>query len=221
MLKQFCRLLVLLVLTAWAGAAAAVPITDIVTADGKEWAQVELFKKLSWLDVSSQCPVLNDVCNSGSSLNGFDLTGWTWATTTDINLLFNVYLVAAGYSGDDLLGGGPDALSVNLPGMDFTLGVFADFRLTLSNNSISQVGGWLRGDINESTARQGRIVKLTGSVHAIRASTTEQYDLVNPSPASGAWFLRRTAVPTPATLPLLCLGLATIGYSCRKRKLLG
>jgi len=42
-LKQVSRLLLVFMLSGWAGHAAAGSITEIVTVDGNDWAQVDLF----------------------------------------------------------------------------------------------------------------------------------------------------------------------------------
>jgi len=90
-----------LLFSIWAnGIAAGVPITDTVVADGKEWAQANLFSGTGWNAINAVCP--GGVCTSGGMLNGYDMTGWTWAATDDVNALFNYYI------GSPELGPGPD-----------------------------------------------------------------------------------------------------------------
>lgn len=78
------------------------PITDTVLVDGREWAQVDLFTNLSWVELSAACP--DGACLPGAVLNGRDMTGWTWASAAQLNRLINYYLGAAE------LGLGPDQL---------------------------------------------------------------------------------------------------------------
>ena len=73
--------------------------TDTITVNGKEWAQVDLFYDLSWNDINAVCP--SGICSG--ELNGFDMTGWTWASVEDVNTLFNYYI------GFEALGPGPDS----------------------------------------------------------------------------------------------------------------
>jgi hypothetical protein len=77
------------------------PGPDTVAVDGKEWAQVDQFTNLSWNDINSVCPA--GLCSG--ILNGYDMTGWTWASVDDVSVLFNHYL------GRDELGPAPDASS--------------------------------------------------------------------------------------------------------------
>ena len=75
---------------------------DTVTVDGREWAQVDQFTNLSgndinsWSDINAVCPA--GVCSG--VLNGYNMTGWTWASVDDVNALFNHYI------GSDELGPG-------------------------------------------------------------------------------------------------------------------
>lgn len=75
------------------------PITDTVTVDGKEWAQVNIFENLvTWNDI-------NEVCSSGPCdgiLAGYDMSDWHWASVDEMNQLFNFYI------GSNELGPGPD-----------------------------------------------------------------------------------------------------------------
>ena len=68
---------------------SATLITDTVTVGDKEWAQVDLFYNLSWSEIDGVCS--GGTCGSGT-LNGYDMTGWTWATTSDVGtFLFELF----------------------------------------------------------------------------------------------------------------------------------
>lgn len=67
--------------------------------DGKQWMQPKWFTNIEWVTISQLCP--GGAC--AGSLNGVDLTGWTWATPDDLNGLFNFYIGAA------TLGPGPSS----------------------------------------------------------------------------------------------------------------
>jgi hypothetical protein len=98
-MSKLIRSIWVLAFAGWAGSVSAGPITgaDIVTVDGTDWAQVDLFTDLSWNDINTVCP--GGVCGAGT-LNGYDMSGWEWASVSDLNSLFNGYLSAQGVSGD-------------------------------------------------------------------------------------------------------------------------
>jgi hypothetical protein len=101
-MKRITRVLTILAFAGWAGTTNAVPITDadIVTVNGTDWAQVDLFTNLSWNDINAYCP--GGVCGTGR-LTGNGMEGWLWASTDDVNTLFNYYI------GSNILGPGPDS----------------------------------------------------------------------------------------------------------------
>lgn len=64
------------------------PITDMVVADGKEWAQPKIFIEASRDNLVAACP--GGVC--AGSVNGYDVTGWTWASGDEVaQMLYNEY----------------------------------------------------------------------------------------------------------------------------------
>jgi hypothetical protein len=69
-----------------------VPImgNNMITVEGRVWAQPDLFAYLSWNDINAVCP--DGVCVDGGMLNGHDMTGWTWAGVDEVNSLFNFYI---------------------------------------------------------------------------------------------------------------------------------
>ena len=86
--------------------AEGAPITDIVIADGKEWAQVDLFTSLTWTEINEVCPA--GVCVESGNLNGWYMTGWTWASAEDMRSLFNSYGVTPPLApGSDYVRNGP------------------------------------------------------------------------------------------------------------------
>ena len=74
-------------------------VSNTIKANGKEWMQPVLFSGLSWNDIDAVCTSPTGVC--AGRLNGFDMTGWTWASVEDANALFNYYI------GSSELGPGP------------------------------------------------------------------------------------------------------------------
>lgn len=199
----------------WTGSASSTPIT----VDGKEWLQPIDFINLSWNDINGVCSGATGECNG--SLNGNDVTGWVWAGVDDVNALFNHYI---GYLA---LGPGPDAVSS--PFSAYTSVFFNDgWELTtgVANDLFIEVEGWTRDQFGGGLARTASVVASTSdytdSFYAY-ATNDAKYS-VSPYPLVGAWFSRlagpSVAVPIPATFPLVVVGLAALGYSRRKRKLL-
>jgi hypothetical protein len=98
------------------------PITDTVTVDGREWAQVDLFTNLTWDHINAVCP--EGVC--AGILNGFDMTGWAWASVDDVNALFNFYI------GSEKLGPGPDCYPEEL----FLYGPYPEWAVNYHNDGM-------------------------------------------------------------------------------------
>lgn len=48
------------------------------------WAQIDLFKNLSWNEISAVCPPPTGECREGGILNGLDMTGMTWASWDEV-----------------------------------------------------------------------------------------------------------------------------------------
>jgi hypothetical protein len=67
------------------------PITDTITVDGREWAQVDLFANLTWNDINAVCAADTGVCSG--ELNGFDMNGWTWASVDDVEQTFIMIVI--------------------------------------------------------------------------------------------------------------------------------
>jgi hypothetical protein len=93
-------------MTGWWGTANASQIqaADIVSLGGLEWAQPDLFLGVSWHDINAACP--GGVCGA-ATLNGFDMAGWNWATSSDVTNLVNVYVLRDSGDTNSLLDAAP------------------------------------------------------------------------------------------------------------------
>jgi hypothetical protein len=70
-----------------------------IIVDGREWAQPDLFGGLTSAGISAVCDSGDTgVCNG--VLNGFDMTGWTWASLADVLELYASYVAANGADRD-------------------------------------------------------------------------------------------------------------------------
>jgi hypothetical protein len=75
---------------------SAIPITpttgptgNMQEIDGIYWAQPKLFINFTWNELNQVCP--SGVC--AGNFNNYDMTGWNWASTGDMNGMFN-YLIS-------------------------------------------------------------------------------------------------------------------------------
>ena len=218
MLKQIGRLFTVLFVAAGAGSATAGLITDTVTVDGKDWAQVDLFVGLSWSDIFNVCP--GGVC-SGGTLNGLDMSGWTWASTEDLNNLFNYYSVNSSNPVPNLLGPGPDYnLTESADPNSYAQLFFADGWRPSSH--IFFGSSEAMGRTSDSPAYFAGIGLAPGFITPSNTSSMAGTNFSDPFWNPGAWFSRPDpagAIPTPATGTLVILGLTTLGFSLRKRNL--
>ena len=82
------------------GSGKTIAFPNVVEKSGRIWAQVDLFTNLSWNEINAVCPArgrYNDkrgVCINGGILNGYAMTGWTWAGQNEVEDLFNGYGVS-------------------------------------------------------------------------------------------------------------------------------
>ncbi len=64
-------------------------IQDTTIVDGKEWAQVSLFWGVTHAQIEAVCP--GGICVDSGVLMGYNLTGWRWATNSDVQELETYY----------------------------------------------------------------------------------------------------------------------------------
>jgi len=81
--------------------ARPIPPADQVTVDGKTWAKVDIFSGLSWDIINAQCPA--GVCGANSTLNGFDMAGWVWATSHEATKMLSTFKHGTGFVFQDLM----------------------------------------------------------------------------------------------------------------------
>lgn len=224
MLRLIGRSLVVLAF-GWVGPASALHIP--VTVNGQEWLQPLDFVNLTWSGISQVCAPSSGLC--GGELNGMDVTGYTWASISDLQSLFNYYI------GSELLGPGhgqhAEDESIWAPAF------FADGWVSVYGDAsvIHLTGGMVRNSY--FTTEHGQLTYLSyledrwgvpeydlPNIDVVSADTDvgPQLSVGSSYSSVGAWFFRNqseppTEAPTPATVSLLGLGLATLVYSRRKR----
>ena len=190
---------------------SAAPVTDTVIVGAQEWAQVDLFTNVSWNTLNSQCP--GGVCTLTSSVNGYDLSGWTWASIDTVQAFFN------GITGQATVA----------PGTNYELAsAWAPAFTALCNptniNSYNEIVQGFSSDTYIHDVNEG-YAPLLSNVHSITngwASTTTATfeDKDTGSNLYGAWIFRDAQqAPVPATLTLFTLGLASMWGSRRRRSI--
>jgi len=178
-------------MTGMAGSAhAANPVVG-----GNEWMQPVDVANYSWNDFNALCDAASGAC-SGSLPGGPDLSGWTWASNADFNLLANHYI------GSDELGATPNFFNLLNYGLDpregFADRFLLDFTGTGGAANDAVLSGILR-DLDRGVVFDdlelfpgSRSQDLVGAESALAARVGMPYSL-DPNdarPTVGGWFYR-------------------------------
>jgi hypothetical protein len=206
--KPIGRLLVVLAF-GWAASASAA-LLPLVTVNGQEWLQPRDFLNLSWNTIAAVCNSTTGDCGSGALGEAANMDTWTWASTDDVNALFNFFL-----SGDPL---GPGPSQTQAPLNTF----FPDFFAAgfLPTGTGITLLGFTRETCTSGCG--GSNIAWASQFLQFRTSDFVSTDTILPKSYSaqtiGAWMYRDVVatVPSSATLPLITLGLAALGFSRRK-----
>lgn len=194
----------------------ALPISDTVIVGVKEWAQAADFTGLSWNNIHGVCPF--GVCNGTltSDSGSWDMDGWNWASIEQVNELFNAYLSGAGVGAIYLLSGVDNYYENN---SEWAPAFLSDFFATCSPPGCDEsyiVSGFVFQPNN------GRATISTVADNALdpdrAGSTSFAVDNNLPAVVYGGWFYKAAQVPTPGTISVMVLALASLGWT-RRRKL--
>ncbi len=216
MKKIVCSVLVVMAL-AWAGSASSALLPPVIVG-GTEWLQPLDFTSYSWNTLNTVCSETTGACTG--SLGGNDLTGWTWASVSDMNALLNYYI------GTAALGLGPSQVT---SAADWVTEMLADGFLRTETSAPPFASNWISGRLRTSSTSSssyiGRMGNLTippfGTLTI--ADTDQTIGKSFSTNFAGAWLhrgdLTTIAVPITDTLTLVGLGLCGLGFIRRTHAL--
>jgi len=187
-----------------------------------DWMQVTDTRGYSWNDFDTIFDTSTGLCDVAGCLLGgtVDVTGYQWASSADVAGLFQAY-----GAGD---GTAPPEFGQNV-GVSLTPGafdaLFADFTPTASNTtSFQAIQGFTRESAWYPYTGQDVAVALVAVRHIANIdNNNDEYwrqaaSMSYTNNGYGGWLYKAAAVPEPASLFLLLMGLVSLKLIRQKQR---
>lgn len=183
---------------------------NAVVIDGKDWRQLTDTTGFSWLQISNNCGT--GVCSG--SIGSVSLDGWHWADNADVAGLFDALIK-------------PDSTQFPTPTSYYSASADPDIANVVSSifdpTWVFPFGASayyeVRGLTRSTSANATTLAYLRDSPFGIadEAAFDTSYPTNLGDDHTGIWLYKPAAVPEPATLALVGIGLAGVGFIRRRR----
>lgn len=166
---------------------------NYVDTRGKEWLQVNRFLNTSWNQIAAICPT-DGVTPCSGSIAGTDLTGWVWASQSDVRTLMSYWVPEILTT--DAVGGSAYVLQA----LTFLEAIRPTWQYYTTFGGYLYTAGWTSTQNEDGTAilaaASGQYPVFDGAF-SVAGANLPTYS----SNTLGAWFWRSTvAEPCPADL---------------------
>ncbi len=189
----------------------SLPVNAVIIGD-KDWRQLTDITGFSWNDFDAVFDTSTGACDTVGCLVGgsLNLTGYTWASTNEVNDLFMFYTGGTGLDSLTL----ENSIATGTGALD---GLFVDFNPTFQLAAIEfrLLAGWTR---DSSLDGKGHMVWA----NQVFSATSIGFDFIRPELGElikGGWVYSTVSesisVPEPSIIVLFGLGLLGFGFASR------
>lgn len=203
MKKLMCRI------AAMACIASPAMAANHVDSNGNEWLPLTTLTNYTWAEIDAVCQSTLEAPGPCSGMLGsFDLTGWTWASRTEVVALIGEFMVAAGDNTPPATITGPNGYGV----MGYS---WASAAIAAMGTTATPLGAYTFGFTNGGPGDFSWLCAGGQCVWDSYAASSERYS--GRSEFYGAWLYRAAPVPEPSSVALMLAGVAALAGLQRRR----